>query len=453
MRTALSAVAGLMIATAFAQPVGGNAPGPILWFDFGVRADGVCADRSGRGNDGRLYGPRRTQTALGPGIEFDGRDDFVALPDIDFSGLKALTVEAWVKPEGAGRLPILGFGVDTVNLNADGARAAFIVRNEATDRPTAGDADPLVAGKFHHLVGTYDQKSTRIYVGGKLKGAAAHSGSIRDDGYIGARIGSGLGWPSEQWEHYFRGALAEMKVYDVALSPEQIKAAYQAARAEHPEAVAAPYLAPPVLHLDFEGTGAAVCADRGPKGRSAEIHGARRIRFAGDGALQFDGEDDYVQPRPIGFGDFPAVTIEAVLRLNDHAEHQPILNFGVDTVHLHANGGKPGFRVRNEEHWKEAAAESRLPVGEWHHVCGVYDGTELRVYVDGKLQGATPLKGPIRDDARYGSRIGCALRWPECTWDYHLHGTLADVRVYDRALTADQIAEHYETAFKVGAGR
>lgn len=424
---------------------------PILWFDFATQTDEVCTDRGGSGNDGRLYGPKRVETPLGPGLEFDGKDDFIALPDIDFHSFKGLTVEAWVKPEGVGRQPILGFGVDTVNLNADGRKAQFIVRNVDADRPTAADADPLVPGEFHHLVGTYDKQATRIYVDGKLKGVAAHSGDIRDDRYIGTRIGSGLGYPSEQWDYYFRGTLAEIKVYDAALSAEEIKATYKAMRAKHPEAVAAPYLAPPVLHFDFEGSDAVVCVDRSPKGKNGRIHGALRIEFAGGHALEFDGVDDCVLPRPIGFGGFSGVTIEALVRLDDHRERQPILNFGVDTVHLHCDEGKPGFRVRPDpgDFWREAVARDRLPVGEWHHLCGVYEGNELRLYVDGELQSAKALTGPIRDDAYLGSRIACGLRYPEHTWDLFFHGALADVRVYDRALSAEQIRERCGTR---GAG-
>lgn len=180
------------------------------------------------------------QTPLEPGLQFNGRDDFIPLPDIDFHGFKGLTVEAWVEPEGLGRPPILGFGVDTVHLSTDGGKAQFTVRNVDANKPTAADPDSLEPDKFHHVVGTYDKQAIRIYVDGKLKGIAEHSGDIRDDGYIGARIGSGIGWPSQQWDHYFRGVLAEIKVYDAALSAEQIKAKYEATRAKHPEAVGAP---------------------------------------------------------------------------------------------------------------------------------------------------------------------------------------------------------------------
>ncbi|MCH8120793.1 MAG: discoidin domain-containing protein, partial [Planctomycetes bacterium] len=74
--------------------------------------------------------------------------------------------------------------------------------------------------------------------------------------------------------------------------------------------------------------------------------------------------------------------------------------------------------------------------GDWHHFAGTYDGTEGRIYVDGVLDASTPASGQINIE-------------PENLWignnsqntDRQLHGLMDDVRLYNRALTQEEIQE------------
>ncbi|MEP2935629.1 MAG: LamG-like jellyroll fold domain-containing protein [Gilvibacter sp.] len=75
-----------------------------------------------------------------------------------------------------------------------------------------------------------------------------------------------------------------------------------------------------------------------------------------------------------------------------------------------------------------------LPVDKWHQVAIVYDGTEARLYVDGVQDGpAVPLSAPVANSERF--LIGAADSGTASFWD----GTIDEVRVWDAALSADQI--------------
>ncbi|MEZ6014345.1 MAG: LamG-like jellyroll fold domain-containing protein [Planctomycetota bacterium] len=62
---------------------------------------------------------------------------------------------------------------------------------------------------------------------------------------------------------------------------------------------------------------------------------------------------------------------------------------------LFANDGKPSFSVHLSGAYVEVSAETtRLEAGRWQHVAGVFDGQELRLYVDGALVAKRAGAGP-----------------------------------------------------------
>jgi len=87
-----------------------------------------------------------------------------------------------------------------------------------------------------------------------------------------------------------------------------------------------------------------------------------------------------------------------------------------------------------------------LPVpGRWYHLVGTYDGTSrVRLYVDGTLEGAQAHSAPIDYDTGGPWFIG---RTGECglpngaAWDARLNGTVDDVRIYNRELTAPEVSQ------------
>ncbi len=72
--------------------------------------------------------------------------------------------------------------------------------------------------------------------------------------------------------------------------------------------------------------------------------------------------------------------------------------------------------------------------GEWHHGAGVYDGAEAQIYVDGVLDVTQAATGQLAS-ATYDVLIG---ENAQQTGRY-LNATLDDVRIYNRALTLEEI--------------
>ncbi|MBI5831591.1 MAG: LamG domain-containing protein [Armatimonadetes bacterium] len=89
---------------------------------------------------------------------------------------------------------------------------------------------------------------------------------------------------------------------------------------------------------------------------------------------------------------------------------------------------------------------SALSVDAWHHLAATYDGRDLRLYVDGKPRGALSVNKP-RPVANVPLMLG--MRGDRSGDGYHFAGALDEVRVWRRALSAEEVAAHAAAPDKV----
>jgi PKD repeat protein len=96
------------------------------------------------------------------------------------------------------------------------------------------------------------------------------------------------------------------------------------------------------------------------------------------------------------------------------------------------DGGFPsGHAFTSAEQWARGTAV--LPLNAWSHVATTYDGSTIRTYVNGVQVGTQAQTGSLVTSTR-PLRFGGDSVWPE--W---FKGSLDEIRIYDRALTAAQI--------------
>jgi hypothetical protein len=80
--------------------------------------------------------------------------------------------------------------------------------------------------------------------------------------------------------------------------------------------------------------------------------------------------------------------------------------------------------------------------GEWHNLAVTYDGSVINLYLDGNLEACKNVKGRIDDNAEYGLLIGGA--YLDMANEYAM-GLIDNVRIYDKALGADDIILQLKT--------
>ncbi|OGF27175.1 hypothetical protein A2303_06340 [Candidatus Falkowbacteria bacterium RIFOXYB2_FULL_47_14] len=207
----------------------------------GTTATGTCASSS----DSFWYNGRSGKYKSGG--SFDGTDDYVIASDEPSnSGLSAVTLSAWVKADnwedtGFIFINIVGKGNSSSEREyriryvdysggGDDQLLTWQISNDGDDPPSAAKtavSAPLYcpAGSWCHLLGTYDDNNSdklKFYMNGELVAeATGDSGGIYD-GTANFAIGdTGDGGGDE-----FDGQIDEVKIWNYALTDEQIKQEY-----------------------------------------------------------------------------------------------------------------------------------------------------------------------------------------------------------------------------------
>jgi beta-galactosidase len=159
-------------------------------------------------------------------------------------------------------------------------------------------------------------------------------------------------------------------------------------------------------------------------------------------ALRFSGLDDFVEvyrdPRLDITG---SLTLDAWVKPDAWTGDLTVIAKG---DHAYALKMKTQTTLEFFVHsgdWRTVHAEVPADFyGNWHRLTGTYDGTALRLYIDGRQVGSTAFTGAI-DKTFYEVNVG---RNPEVMQDQYggrmAHGTIDDVRIYDQALPADVLA-------------
>ncbi|MBA3804259.1 MAG: S8 family serine peptidase [Acidobacteria bacterium] len=114
-------------------------------------------------------------------------------------------------------------------------------------------------------------------------------------------------------------------------------------------------------------------------------------------SLSLNGTSAYVDvPNSASLNITGAITVEAAIKTNVAGADQAIVerynNYGVETSDggyvLRLFGGKLAFiTLMNGGVYDYVIGSQDISPGYWHHVAGVFDGSQLRVYVDGNLVG------------------------------------------------------------------
>jgi len=189
-----------------------------------------------------------------------------------------------------------------------------------------------------------------------------------------------------------------------------------------------------------EGMGSTVL-DRSGHGNHGAIQGNPDwvVGYNDEGtALSFDGLGDYVDCGKAVIFDFnEQITVAAWMRVDVFEQtDQAIVSKGETAWKLVRN------ELTNEMRFDcgevgEAVGSKNVNDGQWHHVVGRYDGSRISLYVDGIQDSFIAATGSLTADPNITVWIADNNRpgsGPQA-WN----GLIDDVRVYNRALTLEEI--------------
>jgi hypothetical protein len=112
----------------------------------------------------------------------------------------------------------------------------------------------------------------------------------------------------------------------------------------------------------------------------------------------------------------------------------------VQRVWPYSNTGEAGFGVETElgtsVTYGKLQSRTNIADNRFHLIAGTYDGSAVKLYVDGVLETSRPLSGRIKDSV-YNAVIGnFDLQLDQAA---SLDGLIDEVKIYSRALSSTEI--------------
>jgi len=205
-----------------------------------------------------------------------------------------------------------------------------------------------------------------------------------------------------------------------------------------------------------DGTGSATAADSSGNGNDGTLTnmdaGTDWVKGMKGGALDFDGDDDFVDmgdqaELKMGSADFSITLWARGTWTADgaFAVQGSIFAGGKRYGLFPRSTGGVKFEIDDNVSDKKIHSAANYNDDAWHHLVGVRDGTNLRLFIDGVEDTNSPLDitgyGDL-DDSR-GFRIGAAFNEGSDVVSEYFEGRIDDVRIYNRALTSEEIEKIY----------
>lgn len=398
-------------------------------------------------------------------VTFDGADDHVALGDAyDFAGTAPFTVEAWVNRTSAFEdrwrkvitkdsvaSPRSGWGMGVVASGDPGANRFVFDRFVNGGYSGVRSTTVTVPSRWYYVVTTYDGATLRMYVDGVLEASTATTSALPDT-TTPLRIG---GISDSAWE-FFPGSIDEVAIYGRALQASEVSWRY-ATNFDYRETVLRSSPASYWRLSESSGTTAADVTGAAPGAYSTGVYlnGDGAPAAAPDPSAAFDGAGAGVAAGDVyDFAGTAPFTAEAWVRRAAGADDRWRKIVSKDPGTSPRNGWALGLASTSDYRGGNRFIVDRFAggtnngvggttvaaAGVWYHVATTYDGSTIRLYVNGVLEGSAPSTLSLVGNAA-PLRIGRLGDLAE-----GFLGTIDEVAVYPRALPAGELAQHYRSS-------
>jgi hypothetical protein len=437
------------------------ADSPVGYWRLAETSGTTAADGIAGRHGTYTNGPTLNQTGAlngdtNPAVSFDGVDDRVVVPYTSALNPAQFTVEAWARPTGGTNTNRAV--ASTWYANAGTTRRGYWLGANSSNQwvlqiaDGSGHNDAIgpapTLNTWTHLVGTYDGTTARLYVNGILaNSAAATLVANTTEPFTSGETAFNGGWTDP-----YPGRLDEVAVYNTVLSQTRIQVHYLLGRS---------YLdcvldSTPVSYWRLgEASGTSAADSKGSNtgtyvgsptlGRAGALAGDSDSSVGVNSTSQNISVPDSASLKPA------QISVEAWVKPDSAtiAEFDsPLMKTSNDNwtdgygFFYRSSGTTLGFFVSS---WG-VNASATIALDRWTHVVGTYDGTTLSLYLNGTLANSRSWGSGITHatNALYigSGATGSGTAGPA---GYFWGGSLDDVAIYNKALTAAEVQLHYDS--------
>ena len=165
--------------------------------------------------------------------------------------------------------------------------------------------------------------------------------------------------------------------------------------------------------------------------------------FSNTQSIELDGIDDYVDlGNPASLQITNTITLSAWIKTTDTSAGENIIakdavNAGTRSFILQRNGSVARFLVFKSGSVSCVSGTTTINDGNWHHIMGINDGTDLKIYVNGTLENTNVGGGGTFDSATGNIYIG---RRGNNLYAAYFTGNIDEVAVWDSDQSANASA-------------
>ncbi len=388
----------------------------------------------------------------------------------------AITISAWIKPESVNHPDSIldnfisnqGYRLILAdNGGSGGPELAFDIR----DASSAFDyivtySSPngsISLGEWQHVTATHDGgANAKLYINGIEKASTSSFSVTRATGSANLYIGY-----SQNNNSYFDGGIDDVRLYDRVLSPAEVTELYvtTGTNAEvRPFAGTTDGLVGYWKLDETSGTTAIELINNNDGVMTGGLTGADTITGKNKGALQFNGTTDYISVPDTDELNPDAWTLSSWFKVDALSADgtQMIIEKSEDTNASNQRDYSMQFNQPENSlrcYYQSASGvdgitndvNNSVVVGQWYHGACVYNATNntLTAYLNGAQLTQKNVAGIIPPKTDGKINIGAA-QYKLTPINDEFVGAIDDVRIYNRPLSAAEIAEIYNQECDAG---
>lgn len=420
----------------------------VAYWPFDDGTGSTAVDVSTNSFDGSASGgPTWTTGQIGGAAYFDGSARFtnssstaVALNPIDG---ESFTLAGWFNRDtftGDDTLLAKRAGQSVANegyiVYIDGTtdKVTFEVSDDV-DEYQLESVSTFTATGWHHVVVSWnDVSGAALYINGVAE-AATVTGTFTNINDLTSATGLALGADSIA-TNLFNGSLDEIRIYGRALSGDEVAQLYRLTSPTGTETSLKGYWS--FNGQDVSGTTA---YDRSGAGNTGTLTNGPAITEGRSGqALSFDGTDDYVS---IADSDVftPSTISVAFWSKSDTISTQPVyIHRSSDSSRIDIFVGPNIYCTFSNGTTYNTGFYSSTWDTSWHYVVCMWDGTTVSTYLDGVLVKTESFSGTLPN---ISASVNIGRR---SSTSSYFDGSIDEVRVYNRTLTAAEIKGLYNSS-------
>ncbi len=447
-----------------------NNIGLVGYWSFNEGTSTIAHDFSGHGNTGYLGGstpPQWVAGKLGNALNFDGSSSYIFVYNTGNAVMPTsnspFTIALWLKPTSLSCAHTCSI-MNNETYNVSGFRFAvgsagapypfqFWTSESGGTISLLSDVTPAV-NTWYHVAISYNGTTATMYV----NGAAQSTPSTGN--YIGNTNGIFIGYPIGGKE-YFPGLMDEIHIYNRALTATEVAGLYQSGAAKINSSQSPGTLSNGLVGwwtMDgadtvWSSATAGNEIDKSGNGNTGTLTSMNRATSAVVGkigqALKFDGSSSWVSVADNAGLDPTVVSVFAWVKRNGNQTWSEI-------VSKHTGSAVSGYQLEFYNTSNDLGAYIRgsegggvdydsgyqIPDNTWTHVGFTYDGSTLHFYANGSAVGSPQsCTNCLAADSRVMGIGVNTSGYPSLSGFFS--GSIDDVRVYNRALSASEVQQLY----------